>query len=237
MAPFRFPLLPVLRRAALGAVLAAAVGTAGATGSFTVTPVRVELRGAQMSASIEVVNRASTPSQLTLERFAWTASAEGETLTPTTDFVASPPLFDLEPGGRQVVRILLLRPVDPQRQLTYRLALQESPPAQAQATASGIATVLRMSLPIFVTPAGSAPSLQWRRIDAPGGPELEVFNRGTATAQLVGVRSDGPQDIQGSGGYVLPGQVRRFRAPGLGRSVVVTLPGGSTQTIELDPPR
>jgi fimbrial chaperone protein len=222
-------------RALTAAVLLLVALRAGATGSFTVNPVRIELRGGQTSASIEVVNLASTPSQLTVERFLWSGGPEGEALTPTTDFVASPPLFDLEPGGRQVVRILLLRPADPLRQLTYRLALQESPPAQPPT--SGVVTVLRMSLPIFVTPPTAGASLQWRRVEAPGGPTLEVTNLGNATAQLLGVRVDGERTLDGSAGYVLPGQVRRIRAPALGRSIEVLLAGGSAQVVELDPAR
>lgn len=223
-----------LVRLAFAAGLMAASATLLAAGSFSVSPVRVELRAGQSSASIEVVNNGSSRIQLTVERLAWTAGLQGERLDPTTEFVASPPLFDLAPGGRQVVRILLLRAPDPRRQLTYRIALQESPP---QVAPEGVTSVLRVTLPVFVTPPRAAAALEWRRVDSPEGPELEVVNRGTATAQLAGVRVAGTRDLEGSGGYVLPGQVRRWRAPGLGGSIAVVLPSGDTQTVELSPPR
>lgn len=205
-----------------------------AAGSFSVSPVRVDLRAGQTGGSIEVINNGSTEIQLTVERFAWRANASGDQLEPTADFVASPPLFDLRPGERQVVRILFVRPADPQRQLTYRIALQESP---ARLPVTGLATVLRVTLPVFVTPPRAVPSLQWRRVDSPDGPFLEVENRGDATALLAGIRLEGARDLEGGSGYVLPGQTRRWRAPELGRSIVVALPGGSTETVELQPPR
>ncbi len=217
-------------RGALLAVLLAFGSASWATGSFSVSPVRVDLRSGQAGGSIEVINNGATEVQLTVERFAWRAGASGDQLEPTADFVASPPLFDLRPGERQVVRILLVRPADPQRQLTYRIALQESPP---KLPAAGLATVLRVTLPVFVTPPRAAPSLHWRRIDSPEGLFLEVENRGNATALLAGIRLEAARELEGGGGYVLPGQVRRWRAPDLGRSVVITLPGGSTETVEL----
>ena len=219
---------------ALFAALLAIGDAALAAGSFSVSPVRVDLRAGQTGGSIEVINNGSTEIQLTVERFAWRAGASGDQLEPTADFVASPPLFDLRPGERQVVRILFVRPADPQRQLTYRIALQESP---ARLPATGLATVLRITLPVFVTPPRAVPSLQWRRVDSPDGTFLEVENRGDATALLAGIRLEGARDLEGGSGYVLPGQTRRWRAPELGRSIVVALPGGSTETVELQPPR
>lgn len=205
-----------------------------AAGSFSVSPVRVHLRAGQHSASVEVINTGDSRIQITVERLSWAAGSQGDLLDPTTDFVASPPLFDLDPRGRQVVRIPLQRPADPRRQLTYRLALQESPP---QSAPQGLSSVLRVTLPIFVTPPRASATLEWRRLESPGGPQIEVVNRGNATAQLAGVRAAGGQDLEGSGGYVLPGQVRRWPAPGLGASIVVRLPGGGTQTVELPPSR
>ena len=224
----------VRRALVLFAALLGIGSVALAAGSFSVSPVRVDLRAGQTGGSIEVINNGSTEIQLTVERFAWRANASGDQLEPTADFVASPPLFDLRPGERQVVRILFVRPADPQRQLTYRIALQESP---ARLPVTGLATVLRVTLPVFVTPPRAVPSLQWRRVDSPDGPFLEVENRGDATALLAGIRLEGARDLEGGSGYVLPGQTRRWRAPELGRSIVVALPGGSTETVELQPPR
>jgi len=219
---------------ALFAALLGISSVALAAGSFSVSPVRVDLRAGQTGGSIEVINNGSAEIQLTVERFSWRAGASGDQLEPTADFVASPPLFDLRPGERQVVRILFVRPADPQRQLTYRIALQESP---ARLPATGLATVLRVTLPVFVTPPRAVPSLQWRRVDSPDGPFLEVENRGDATAMLAGIRLDDARELEGGSGYVLPGQTRRWRAPELGRSIVVALPGGSTETVELQPQR
>lgn len=224
--------MPLLKypRALLGLAALAWAASAAATGSVTVSPVRVDLRAGQQSASIEITNTGSARTQFTVERLAWTGGPDGDRLDPTQDFVASPPLFDIEPGGRQVVRILMLRPADPQRQLTYRIALQESPP---QGAAQGISTVLRLSLPIFVTPPQVAADLQWRRVDLADGPYLEAENRGTATAQVAALQLDSGRDLDVGTGYLLPGQSRRWRAAGLGGSVAVTLANGSKQVVEL----
>jgi P pilus assembly chaperone PapD len=60
-----------------------------AAGLFSVSPVRVDLRAGQHSASVEVVNTGDSRIQITVERLSWAAGPQGDLLDPTTDFGAS----------------------------------------------------------------------------------------------------------------------------------------------------
>ncbi len=67
----------VRRALALFAALLGISSVALAAGSFSVSPVRVDLRAGQTGGSIEVINNGSAEIQLTVERFSWRAGASG----------------------------------------------------------------------------------------------------------------------------------------------------------------
>ncbi len=197
-------------RAALGALLVAApiVATAGA---FTIAPVRVELGPARRTEALTVRNEADHPVLIQVETHAWSQVDGEDRLEATTDTLATPPVFTLPAGGQQIVRVALRRAAAPDRELQYRLVLQEVPP-ETRAEFLGLRMALRVSLPVFVSPAGSAaPVLHWRALrEGDDRLTLVVENTGNAHAQIVDFRlfrdgqpGDGIEGMQSR--YVLPG--------------------------------
>src|SRR5690606_41692519 len=84
-------------------------------------------------------------------------------LEPRREVLLAPPIFTIPPGETQTLRIGLRRSPDPNQQLSYRLLLHELPPPLPEGF-QGLRMAMRMSLPVFVTPAAGAANREraWR---------------------------------------------------------------------------
>lgn len=203
-------------RHALAALLLAAAGAGGAqAGSFSANPVRLNLPAGASSTSLALTNQGAETVTVQTTVMAWQQDAGRDVLTPSTDLVVSPPIFKVAPGATQTVRIGLLRAPDRERELTYRLFLQEVPPPRA-AGEQGVSVALQLALPVFVQPpVRTAPVLAWQaKPGADGAIELSLANSGTAHVQVVEarlVRPDGSVAAEAAPrAYVLPGQSRSW---------------------------
>lgn len=208
----------VHRAALLAAVFAAAEAVAG---SFTVAPVRIELTVPRRAASIEVQNTGDRPAQIQVERYRWIADNGGDDgLEPTEDVIATPPIFTLTPGQKQVVRVLMFGAPEPAREATYRIILQETalndPPPNA------VQALLRINMPMFVTPPGARSKVEWSMQRDGERWWLVMENTGNAHAQITGARTAAGQPIKATG-YLLPGERRRLAVEGPLDAVAVTL--------------
>lgn len=164
---------------------ALALARTAIAGTFSVDPVRVSLAAGHPIDSVTIRNSSAEPVVVQLEVSSW-AQHEGEALlAPTTDLLATPPIFTIPAGSSQLVRVGLRRPPDTQRELSYRLFLREVP--SATPTASSIRITLSISLPVFVTPlAKLAPKVNWRAQTAPNGlVRIEANNVGNAHVHLA----------------------------------------------------
>jgi fimbrial chaperone protein len=212
----RFPVLRVL--AATGLWLAATLAAQAA--SLQVAPTSVQLTAEETAQGLWLSNSGDTPLQAQVRVFRW-RQHEGEDLLDASDRIAiSPPMLQLAPHSRQLVRIIRLDDAPRTTEDTYRVLVDELPSPDAGAgNAAGLQFVLRYSVPIFVKPAAAAaPSLQARVIRDADAPALEVMNQGTEHAQVVDlhfIASDGTRAAiaDGLAGYVLPGQRKRWPLP------------------------
>lgn len=182
-------------------------------GAFTVNPVRVTLSPTQAVAAITVTNAGKEASVIQLETSRWTQQGTQDVLAPSSEILATPPIFTLPPGGSQIVRIGMRRPPDVQHEVTYRLLLREVPPPQP--IAQGLRVALAISMPVFVVSAHPAFSnLQWQATRlADGSIHLQATNTGTAHVQIGTVTlstqgSAAPAVRQSVATYVLPGNTR-----------------------------
>jgi fimbrial chaperone protein len=196
--------------------LAALLALSGAeAGTFSLSPLRVDLSGAVSTAALTVHNDDEKPLVVQAQGLAWSQEGGQDSLTPSRDVLVSPAVFTLASGGSQVVRVALRRPADATRELTYRLALQEVPQA-ANPGFTGVSVALKLSVPVFVAPQAAAePRLEWRaERDADGHLVLVARNDGTAHAQVRHVAltavGSGPTLERPGLAYVLPGATRRW---------------------------
>lgn len=205
----------VISQAVFGLAFLFAAATDATAGAFVVKPVRATLSAANPIASFTVVNTGADATVLQLAAVSWAQQDGKDAFETTKEILATPPIFKVPAGGSQVVRVGVRRTPDAQRELTYRLFLQEVPPAPKPGF-QGLNVVLRISVPVFVMPSIPAlPAVQWSARRTPKG-ELAVgiANPGNAHVQIASVH------LAGAGGadfgkhdvavYVLPGQRREL---------------------------
>ncbi len=219
--------------AALG-VLAAA-GTAAAS-TLSVAPVRVELSSATPIAVLTVRNQDDSAVVVQARPAAWSQNDDRDQLDDTHDLLVTPPLFTIPPRGQQIVRIALLRKVDPSRELDYRLVLSEVPPA-APANPSELRVALRITLPVFVVSIRhSSADLSWHHTLLPDGTlRIEADNHGAAHIQILDFDAasmdHAEQRWHTSGArYLLPGSSAHWElksVPGLTATTRLTIRGHS----------
>ena len=206
----------ILCRVGAAAALAWMLALSAYAGSFSVDPVRLTVRARATSTSLSLQNNGDEPVLVQSEVMAWSQQDGNDLLTPSQDLLISPPIFKLAPGAAQTVRVGLLRPSDPERELTYRIFLQEVP-APLLPGQEGVHAVLRLGLPVFVLPSRRAvPLLNWRAAQgAEGQIKLSLSNSGNAHVQAIDCKLYRPDGTliaeQKLTAYVLPGQARSWQ--------------------------
>jgi fimbrial chaperone protein len=182
--------------------------------SLSVAPTRVELGPGIASATVTLQNEAETPVTVQVQTFAWLRSAAADDLAPTRDVLAVPPVFSLAAKGKQIIRVALRgAPSAKPEERAYRLLITEVP--EGGGIGLGVRFALRLSLPIFVTPAGARALPAWAVRLRAGAPELELTNRGTAHIQVrrIVLRAPAaaePVQVLAAHAYVLPGQTHHW---------------------------
>ncbi|VVD92471.1 P pilus assembly protein chaperone PapD-like protein [Pandoraea eparura] len=187
--------------------------TDGNGATLQVSPVIVNFLPTQPATTLTLGNAGDVPIHGQLRLFAWTQRHGENVLAPTDALVASPPILRIEPGERQIVRLVRMAHAPAAHEQSYRLLVDELP-SDAAAPSEGISIRLRYSLPVFVQASDArAPTLHFDVRPAQG--VLEVRNDGERHAQLGATRvldatGRSVQLTRGLLGYVLAGQTRRF---------------------------
>jgi fimbrial chaperone protein len=204
-----------------------------------ISPVVVLLTPGQTTATIEVQNRGDAPAAIQARAFRWSQVGDDDPLTATDDIILSPPIFTVPQGASQTLRLLMRGPhIEGER--TYRLLLDEVPPANAGK--KEIVIALRASLPVIVAAGPPAlAKLQWRAERDPGGQLLlTAANMGQAydTVRAIDLTlADGshPKVVPaGKNPYILPGAERHWIVKGAGTpagpmSLSVTTEAGKSE--------
>lgn len=173
-----------------------------------ISPTRINLDGDRRVVALTLDNTSDRDISFQTELSGWIQSEDGDQYEPTSDLLVTPPIFTVPAGEQQILRVGLRRPPDRDRELSYRLFIQELPESTPEGF-TGLQVVLRMSLPVFVAPPEAIPDhdLSWRLgYDEDGQPRLEVRNRGNGHAQITNLALQlGDRRIEpGSMFYVLP---------------------------------
>lgn len=223
----------VMTMAMSALALASAVATAA---DLQVSPILLEFDARQQAQAVWLSNTGQQPLRAQVRLQAWSQDGNEDVLEPTRDLVASPATLEIEPGGRQLVRIIRLQPAPMPQERSYRLLVDELP-ADPGENRQGLQFLLRYSIPVFVAPVepgiaasaqapveGSTPTLTdvgplQLRVEADGqGSRLLASNNGQRRiklSQLTLVEADGRQRPlnQGLLGYVLPGRSMAWPLP------------------------
>jgi fimbrial chaperone protein len=213
-----------LRFAAFAALLALA-GHATAA-SLQVAPTSVALPPTQKAEAVWLSNTGeSDPVRAQVRVFDWTQVDGEDRLEPTREIIISPPMIELAPGARQLVRVIRAGAAPRETEASYRILVDEVP-GERGADQPGLQFLLRYSIPVFVLPAGEPGnakdgfgySLSARFGQRQGKPSLTVGNTGRQHAQIadlayVDARGVRHELLQGLVGYVLPGRTMHWDLP------------------------
>lgn len=208
-----------LRRVASSAVLASLLvsSSVAVAAGLQVSPISLSLQAHETASGLTLSNAGNNVVQAQVRVQQWTQDDSDDKLAPSRGLLASPPMIELQPGERQLMRIIRAK-APPQGagavEDAYRLLVNEVPVKLPENT-SGLQFTMSYSLPVFVQPVGVAktrPQLQWSTHLQPDGKtvKLRVSNRGNGHAQLAALSFT---DAAGTStalypgllGYVLPG--------------------------------
>ncbi|NNA54511.1 molecular chaperone [Pseudomonas koreensis] len=224
---------------AMLALVMLGAGPAQAASSVLIWPIDPVLEADQQASALWLENRGTETANLQIRVFSWSQSGFAEQYQNQREVIGSPPVAKIEPGQKQLVRLTRTKDVPPGQELAYRIIIDEIPAAQPPAaeggkTAAAIRFQMRYSVPLFAYGAGlwskedstrprdpkgiGVPQLSWRTVAVDGRPYVEVRNQGAVHARLTDVMiKQGAQSkplAEGLLGYVLPGAVMRWPAPG-----------------------
>ena len=184
---------------------------------FTVIPVTMELAAGERARTLTIQNHTDREATFQVRPFAWSQAGGTDQLDATDGLLVSPPIGTLAPGSSQVVRLVLRKPADG-REVSYRILLDQIP---SQPAPGQVGFILRLSIPVFVEPAGRiAPQLRWAVESDGQGASLVANNDGSRRQVVRDMRlvADGRvlQLEPNVSPYVLAGSVRRWRILGQG---------------------
>ncbi|MEI2457262.1 fimbria/pilus periplasmic chaperone [Lysobacter firmicutimachus] len=235
--------------AALCCAAGFALAPAAGAGGLQLTPTQLTLSARSQADGLWLINGGDRPLQAQVRVFRWVQTDGEERFEPGRALAVSPPMLELAPGARQLVRVIRLGP-PPAEEESYRLIVDELPPAEGERK-PGLQFVLRYSVPVFLAPAGDpaiAPALSAQLRFETDRPSLELLNQGRRHAQvadLVFVDAQQRRHPIAAGllGYALPGQRVRWplnapaellRGPGTLKARINGEP--TEQALALDPP-
>jgi fimbrial chaperone protein len=187
----------------LGALAAAALtvwAPALVAGEFTILPLRVSLDRTSKAAEVVVRNEGRSPLRMQVEAMSWRQDAEGsDRYEPAEGLIFFPRSLEIPPGESRVVRVgVRSAPVTSEE--TYRLFIEELPPAETPATSPGTTTVrvlLRVGVAVFVAPLQHERTAAISKLELKAGQvQWAVANAGTVhfvadRVELAAVAHDG----------------------------------------------
>lgn len=185
--------------------------------NVTVSPVRLLMVNGKDTVTMNVKNIFDRPTLFHLEPQVWTQEGGKDRTEPTTEIIAMPPIFRIEPGKTQVVRVALRRGRDKQRELTYRLFVTEVLDETAPQS-EGIRSNLRISVPIFIRPEQKArPAVEFSA-ELTGGAKLRLTANNLGKAHILIGRlmlfrqgnDTAPFHDSALSGYILAGKSRSW---------------------------
>lgn len=182
-----------------------------------VSPISLSIQARENASGLTLSNTGDNVVHAQVRVYHWSQDETGDQLTLSRGLLASPPMIELDPNDKQLIRIIRAK-APPQGsgavEDSYRVLVNELP-IKSPDQKSGLQFALSYSLPVFVQPVGvvkTSPKLQWSTHVQPDNKQikLRVHNSGNGHAQLASlsfVDTAGTSiDVhKGLLGYVLPG--------------------------------
>ncbi|WP_164521450.1 fimbrial biogenesis chaperone [Iodobacter ciconiae] len=183
---------------------------------FSVSPVRLDFTAKDKTSSITIANVGDTPLRVALDAKRWEQNASGDDVySDTADLLFFPKQAEIAPRSQRVVRIGLRVP-RAEKELTYRLYVNEQPPLKSETGSSQLSMVLSFGVPIFVQPAALSLAATMENTSLKKGRfSFTLKNTGNATLRLSSFKSEalGLNQQEFSAWYLLAGTQRDYHFP------------------------
>jgi fimbrial chaperone protein len=191
-----------------------------------VSPVQIHLTRETSKALLTLRNGGDETVRYQVSVFAWDEDPiAGMKLSKTEDIVFFPASFTLKGGESHNVRVGAAAPFGPMEK-TYRVFVEELPPAEKPAQRSTVRVLTRVGVPIFMDPERAVENLKLGPVKtAQGKVSAEVRNEGNVHERVTMVNAQG---MDGAGKQVFEGQVQGWYVlAGSHKAWQVEVPAGS----------
>nr|WP_230320716.1 molecular chaperone [Erwinia sorbitola] len=189
---------------------------AHAGNSVLIWPIDPKISQDDKATELWLENRGASTTLMQVRVFGW-QQVNGQEQYQTQQLVlASPPVVRIEPGKRQLVRLIKQTPPAAGQEAAYRVLLDEIPTPQAPGESqAGLTFQMRYSVPLFVygkdlDPDTARPDLSWRLVNREGKQAVEITNRGSVHARLSNAELGGRKLSGSLFGYVLAHATNTF---------------------------
>lgn len=198
--------------------------------SLSISPVSIEVAAPGSSSRVTLENNGSELVSAQVRVFKWVQKNGKDELVPTRDVVASPPVIKIQPGKKNVVRVVRVGKVPVDAEETYRLLVSEIPTPK-QAASKAVSFAIQYSVPVFFVSQRGGEQLSWTARMNKGNLVVEAANAGTRRAKLINMKIGVPGGksitvAEGLAGYVLPSSskawIARPKALKSGSTVTIT---------------
>lgn len=204
----------MLRIFILLASLTASVAQAG--NSVLIWPIDPKIHSGDKATELWLENRGAATTLMQVRVFSWRQQDGQEQYQTQQTVGASPPLVRIEPGQKQLVRLIGQVPPPAGAELAYRVLLDEIPtPQKPGENQAGLNFQMRYSVPLFTYGEGlsaetARPDLSWRLVNQNGKSALRITNNGNGHARLSKVSLGGRSLSNSLFGYVLARSSNNF---------------------------
>lgn len=113
-------------------------------------PTNLVIEKGEKSTILWLENKGAQPKNMQLRTFKWSKENNENQLIEQNDVLVSPPMVKIEPGKKQMIRVLNQRAISSGKEYFYRLIIDELPLANGKKEIQGISFQMRYSVPLFI---------------------------------------------------------------------------------------
>lgn len=158
------------------------------SGALSIAPLRVELPTGTDFAPMVVGNAMDRVVAVQVRIFGWNQEDGQDRYAPSTDLIASPSLFRIEPGKSQDFRVIRQNALPAGAEQRYRVVIDQLPEPASHGVQAA-ATRLQLLVPLFAGSDAAAPA---RLSAAVGDGTIILSNAGGRTARINSLAVVGP---------------------------------------------
>ncbi len=155
-----------------------------ASAAFDISERRVYYYANERSASVTITNSGDDEREYVVNTHGW----DDRTKASNASLIAYPPVFRLQPGEQQKVRVLMRNKAAQTAPLFFRFVIREVVLDDAPQS-EGLNIPISMSFPLYYLDKSVKPEARFERVAAPDGHRILVTNTSNTLVEVRSVTS------------------------------------------------